>query len=202
MNTPTIFIADDDASVREGLTLLLSVAGYVVEAFASGEALLMREPSGIGCILLDLRMEGMGGQEVLTQLRASGERMPVIFLTGYGDVPTVVQAMRAGALDFLTKPVDGALLIQRIEAAIEISRSELEKQLAHEALLSVLGRLTQREREVLKQAMQGLDTRDTALRMSISHRTVEVHRAHILQKTGAPSLAELCRRIAWQQIEL
>lgn len=202
MNKGTVYIVDDDASVREGLSLLLTVSGFGVEAFASGEALLQCPLRGPGCIILDLRMEGLSGQEVLEILKQRGNRLPVLITTAYGDIPTTVRAMRSGAQDFITKPVDSEALVARVEQLVAAHRDSLDTQQQSNELRRVLALLTQRERQVLSLAVEGLDTHATAQRLGISLRTVEGHRSHIVSKTGVMNLSELFRLSARLGVEL
>jgi FixJ family two-component response regulator len=198
----TVYIVDDDASVREGLMLLLSVSGNQVEALDSGEALLARNPSGRGCIVLDMRMTGMIGQDVLEALAARGNTLPVIVLTGHGDIPMTVRAMKAGARDFLTKPVNAGALVARIEALFnETSAVELTHE-KRDAFIAALATLTEREREVLSLTVLGLDTKKTALQLDISARTVEVHRSHIVRKVGAENFLDIYRNCTRYGISL
>jgi FixJ family two-component response regulator len=202
MSKGIVYIVDDDASVREGLSLLLTVSGFSVETFASGEAFLRRKLRGPGCVVLDLRMEGVSGHEVLETLNHRGEGLPVLITTAYGDIPTTVRAMHNGAKDFITKPVDGDALVTRIEQVVSDHRDRLDAHLQQNNLRQVLALLTRRERQVLSLAVEGLDTQGTAQRLGISPRTVEAHRSHIVSKTGVQNLAELFRLSARMGVEL
>lgn len=194
MSSPTVFVVDDDAAVRDSLSLLLETAGLPAEAYASAEAFLAALHSDrSGCIVLDVRMPGMAGPALQTELARRGVRLPIIFLTAHGDVPTSVQAMKAGAVDFLTKPVNGALLLDRVHAAMERNAEERQRETAQRALRERLTGLTEREREILALAVAGQPNKEIARQLGISYRTVEVHRSRILLKTGAGSLIELAR---------
>lgn len=188
----TVYVVDDAEAVRAGLTLLLETEGLRVAAYESGEALLADcNPDWEGCAVLDLNLTGMDGLEVQAELKRRGVRLPVIFLTGYGDVPTTVRAMKAGASEFLTKPVSGDQLLPLIRAALAKDRQERAQDREAIDRRDRLGRLSQREREVLQLALAGHANKDIARLLAISHRTVEVHRSHILAKTQVGSLLEL-----------
>ncbi len=187
MNEARVYVVDDDAAVRDALTLLLETAGLQAVACDSAETFLHAYRSGpAGCIVLDIRMPGMSGLDLQQVLRERGIGLPIVFLTAHGDIPTTVRAMKAGAMDFLTKPVDGRRLVEHVRAAIARS----EQDVAREARMATL---TEREREVLMLAVQGRPNKDIARELGISHRTVELHRSRILAKTGASSLLELAR---------
>jgi FixJ family two-component response regulator len=188
----TVFIVDDAEAVRTSLALLLETEGLRVAAYESGEALLADcKTDWEGCAVLDLNLTGMDGLEVQAELKRRGVKLPVIFLTGYGDVPTTVRAMKAGASEFLTKPVSGDQLIPLIRAALAKDRQERAREREAVDRRDRLSRLSQREREVLQLALAGHANKDIARLLAISHRTVEVHRSHILAKTQVSSLLEL-----------
>ena len=187
MNSPLVYLVDDDAAVRDSLRLLCETAGLAVESYASAEAFLGAfRPERAGCLVLDVRMEQMSGPELHAELRRRGSQLPVIYLTGHGDVLMAVQAMKAGAADFLTKPVEGKLLLERIGALLQLDRERRDRS-------EVLTLLTPREREIMLLALAGRSNKDIAKRLGISHRTVEIHRSRILRKTGATGLLELAR---------
>jgi FixJ family two-component response regulator len=182
MSDATVFVVDDDAAVRDGLAALLEGAGLAVETYASAEAFLAAlRPDRYGCLLLDVKMPGMSGTELQAELARCGVQLPIIFLTAHGDIPTSVQAVKAGAVDFFTKPPDGAMLIERVRAAVG--------RVAH--LQECLAGLTTREREVMARAATGQSNKTIAQALGISHRTVEVHRARVMHKLGARSVLEL-----------
>lgn len=191
---PTVFVVDDDDAVRDGIALLCETAGLAVESFASGEAFLdayrTRQP---GCLVLDVRMAGMGGPELQAELVRRGIRLPIIFLTAYVDIPIAVQAIKAGAVEFLTKPVEGSALIEHIQAAIAQSCRSQESEAANRGLRERLASLTGREREVMALAMAGQSNKEIARRLGISHRTVEIHRARAMHKTAAANLLDFAR---------
>lgn len=191
---PTVFIVDDDAAVRDGLKLLLDTAGLTAECFDSATAFLAAySPGRAGCLILDVSMPGMSGPELQAELNRLHVDLPVIFLTGHADIPTTVRAIKEGALDLLTKPVDGTELIERVQAALEKDVELRRKSSATRALRERLDALTAREREILVLAAAGMPNKEIARRLGISHRTVEIHRARVMQKTGAANVIELSR---------
>ena len=191
---PTVFVVDDDAAVRDGLALLLDTAGLAVETYDGAAAFLAACSPGLaGCLILDVRMPEMGGPELQAELIRRGVDLPIIFLTAHGDIPTTVQAMKAGAMDFLTKPVVGAELLERVRAAFEKSARLREQASARDSLRERLEGLTGREREIMRLVADGLPNKEIARSLGISHRTVEVHRARVMQKTGVTNLVELSR---------
>ena len=189
---PTVYLVDDDSAVLGGLSLLLDTHGFRVVTFSNAQALLTScRTDWRGCLITDLNMPGMGGLDLQHCLRERSIHLPIIFLTAYGDIPTTVKAMKSGAMDFLTKPIDSARLLNALRAALDLdARLAQERQIEHNRR-NRLGSLSEREREVLDLALKGLSNKDIARRLSISHRTVEVHRSHILSKTGAGNLLEL-----------
>ena len=180
--TPTVFVVDDDAAVRAGLLAMFEAAGIAAEAYASAaEFLKAYHPGRAGCLVLDVNMPDMKGPELQVELNRRGSNLPIIFLTAHGDIPTTVKAIKAGAVDFLTKPADGAVLLDRVRTA-----------LAHSAQLSgALSNLTEREREVMLYMAAGRSSKEIARELEISYRTVELYRSRILQKTKAHSVLEL-----------
>ena len=196
LHAPTIYVIDDDASVRESMALLLHVAGHRVEAFASGEEFLAATLADEGCIVLDMNLGGMDGQQVLEVLAVRGSQLPAVVLTAYGDVPMAVRAVRAGAMDLIPKSLPPEQLLARLEELLHLSAGERKERGAANALRTMVASLTGREREVLALAAGGLDTRQTAERLGISPRTVEVHRSHIARKCGAENLGDLFRLAA------
>jgi len=205
---PLIAVVDDDDGVRDSLKMLLESAGFACGTFESGEAFLRefqaREPQGreIGnaaegqpyaCLLLDVRMPGVGGLEVLERLAAAGPSIPVIMMTGHGEVPTAVRAMKAGAVDFVEKPLDGAVLMECIGRALALSeRARFDKELSQRASGRIAA-LTPREREVLEALVAGRPNKVIAHQLGISPRTVEIHRARVMEKMQAQSLSDLVR---------
>lgn len=199
----TVFVVDDDAAVRDSVGILLETAGLVVESYDCAESYLASiRPGRIGCIVLDMQMAGMGGLDLQAELARRGIRMPIIFLTAHGDIPATVRAMKAGAVDFLTKPVDGALLLDRVQDGLARARKNQEDGQVTETARARLARLTERELKVLALAVEGCANKEIARKLGISFRTVEVHRSHILLKTGADSLLELARLAAASGISM
>lgn len=193
---PIIYIVDDDASVRHGLSTLLEVSGYKVETFDCGEALLDWNPVGLGCILLDVSMSGLNGFQVQRALVDRNSRIPIIFLTAFSDVPRVVSAMKNGAEDFFIKPVDGAELVARIEQAIKKFDAQLAEAYAQKKFSVKLNNLTDREREILKLSIDGLSCKEIGNQLGLSHRTVESHRSHICTKAGVANLFDLLSSVS------
>jgi FixJ family two-component response regulator len=189
-----VFVVDDDAAVRDSLAMLLEAAGHAAVTFASARDFLDGCMPGIqGCIILDVSMPGMDGPALQDELTRRGMRLPVIFLSGHGTIPTTVRAIKAGALDFLTKPVDGSVLLARVQDALAQCLFLREQAEAYQSITSRLATLSEREREVMALAVAGHTSKEIAQRLAISFRTVEVHRAHVMQKTGASNLLELAR---------
>lgn len=197
MILPIVYIVDDDAAVRDSLCLLCETAGLRAECYADGESLLaVFRPEQPGCLILDVRMERMSGPELHAELNRRGSQLPVIYLTAYGDIPMTVRAMKAGAVDFLTKPVAGAELLDRVQAALQRDCDRLSRLAALAGQRRRLAALTPREHEIMRLALAGHVNKTIAKRLGISHRTVEVHRSRILHKTGAASWLELAQLAA------
>jgi FixJ family two-component response regulator len=189
-----VYIVDDDAAVRESLALLLEQEGVGVETFASAEDFLAFDPASThGCLIVDMRMPGMDGLQLQVELSRCGVRLPVIFLTGHGDIPQSVRAIKNGAIDFLTKPVTGTALLASVQAALSASAGLHAQAEANKTIMARLASLTGREREVMALAVDGLHNKEIAQRLGISHRTVEIHKARMMHKTGAETLLDLAR---------
>ncbi|SJM92116.1 Nodulation protein W [Crenothrix polyspora] len=191
---PCVFIVDDDYAVRDGLGLVIETAGLPYQAFESAEQFLQSYcPSIPGCLLLDVNMPGLNGLELQAELIRHNIHLPIIFLTGNGNIPMTVRAIKAGAVDFLTKPVPSKLLIERIQAVLQHEAQIHEQNTAERALSNRLNSLTSREMEILPLVVEGHSNKDIARLINISFRTVEIHRARILKKTGVANLLELAR---------
>lgn len=190
----TVFVVDDDDAVRDSLRLLLKSAGLQAEATASApEFLETYDTSRPGCLVLDVRMPGMSGLEMQHELNLRGATLPVIFITGHGDIPMAVEAMQHGAFDFLQKPFRDQDLLDRVTRALARD-SENRTRLRHtDSIRERLATLSPREREVLNLVTQGKANKMVAGDLGVSQRTVEIHRAHVMQKMEAASLAELVR---------
>ena len=189
--TPIVFIVDDDVSVRESLELLLRAAGWQPEMFASAQAFLSRpRPTVPCCLVLDVTLPGLSGLELQQQL-ADRTDMPIIFITGHGDVPMTVQAMKAGAVEFLTKPFTNDVLLDAISGAIVRSRATVRQESDMRVLRSAYASLTPREREVLALVVSGLLNKQVGGELGISEITVKAHRGQVMRKMKADSLPEL-----------
>ena len=192
----TVFVVDDDQAVRESLALLVHSVGLQAETFASaGDFLEAYRPDRRGCLITDIRMPGMSGLELQEQLCTDGYHIPVIVLTGFGDVPTAVRALKGGAVDFVEKPFNPQALLDLVQQAI-VRDAEIREQATHEARLAErMALLTPREQEVMELVVAGKANKVVAIDLSISERTVELHRARIMKKMQARSLAELMRMV-------
>ena len=190
----TVYIVDDDPSVRDSLALMLGLDGYRVALYANAEAFLaaLRE-EWTGCVLADLRLPGASGVELQAALRARGSGLPVIIITGHGDVPTARKAFQAQAVDFLEKPFDHVQLLAAIRTAFALEERRIQRADARRNETRKLAVLTAREREVLDHAAKGLHAKEIARVLGISARTVEVHKARIMAKLGARNVSELVR---------
>ena len=186
----TVYIVDDDAAVRDSLSLMLGLAGYATALFADAEAFLAAyRDDWAGCVVADLRLPGKSGLELQAELRARGSALPFIVMTAHGDVPSARTAFQAQAVDFLEKPFDHA----QLRVAIGNAFSMEQLRLARAAEVAKLATLTDREREVLEHAAQGLHAKEIAAALGISPRTVEVHKTRIMEKLGVRNVAELVR---------
>ena len=189
-----VFLVDDDASVRRGLGRLFRSAGLNVEVFASA-AEMQRSPraEAANCLVLDVRLPTLNGIELQEHLSRSNRKIPIIFITGHADVPTTVRAMKGGAIDFFTKPVDGRALLSAVFAAIERDRKRSERDRAADALRATFESLTPREREVMALVTSGLMNKQVAAEMGLREITVKIHRGNIMRKMQAGSLPDLVR---------
>ena len=187
-----VFIIDDDASVCKALARLLTASGYATEVFHSADDYLQRELYlGFGCLILDLRMPGMSGTDLQIHLNAQNNRIPVIFLTGHGDLPVGIEAMKRGAVDFLTKPVDDIALLGAVNRALSSSHKVHAEQSSRVDLQARLDSLTPREMEVLEYMLGGARNKQIAQYLAISEKTVKAHRGSIMRKMRASSPAEV-----------
>ena len=194
---PTVFVVDDDDAMRDALAQLLETTNLQVEVHADGPAFLaVFEATRPGCLLLDMAMPGMTGLEVQAALNARGLAIPIIFLTGHGDIPMAVQAVQAGAVDFLEKPIQGAALLERVQRALVLDQEWRLTQGRTQAIRQRYARLTSRERECMALAVFGHTSKEIARDLGISPRTVEVHRTHVMYKMGATNMAELVNMAA------
>ena len=194
---PVVFVVDDDISVRESLELLIRFAGWQAELFASAQEFLAHpRPAVPSCLVLDVNLPGLNGLDL--QRRIAGERadMPIIFITGYGDVPRTVQAMKAGAVEFLTKPFDDDVLLRAIGSAIERSRTALDHEQGLRSLRQAHASLTPREHEVMAMVVAGRLNKQIAADLGISEITVKAHRGKAMRKMKARSLADLVKMAA------
>jgi len=193
---PVVYFVDDDASVRRALARLARSAGLEAEEFASADEFLARRRDDRPCCaVFDLRMPGVDGLELQQRLRSAGEAVPVIFLSGHGDVPTSVRAMKAGAVDFLTKPCEDDALLAAIRQAIERSTRARAARAEQLNLHARFAALTERERQVCELVATGMLNKQVAFDLGISEKTVKVHRARVMQKLGVASLADLVRLV-------
>jgi FixJ family two-component response regulator len=196
-DAPTVFIIDDDPAVRESIALLLQAEGLAVAAFASAAAFL--ESAAVeqaGCLVLDVRMPGMSGLDLQKQLQAQGCRTPILFMTGHGDVPMAVRAMKAGAFDFIEKPFQGVRLLERVREALALDARQRDLQTRRAEAAARLALLSAREREVLDRVGVGQYNKVIAAELGISLSTVEIHRKRVMEKLGAESLSDLIRLLA------
>ena len=188
----TVFVVDDDAGMRDALVQLLETAGLQVESFTSGpDFLTAYESERPGCLLLDMAMPGMSGLEVQAALNTLGLTIPIVFLTGHGDIPMAVRAVQAGAVDFLEKPIQGVALLERVRRALALDLEWRKTQGRTLAIQQRHAKLSPREREIMTLTVSGLTSKEIARKLDISPRTVEVHRTHVMYKMGAANLADL-----------
>jgi FixJ family two-component response regulator len=191
---PIVFVIDDDRMIRDGLQSLIRSVGLRVETFASAQDFLAaKRPDAPACLVLDVRMPGLSGLDLQLKLRDGGIPIPIIFITGHGDIPMSVRAMKEGAHEFLTKPVRGQDLLDAVHKAIASDRSLRHERGEFNEIRDRFGSLTPREKEVLELVVSGLLNKQIADQLGMSELTVKTHRAHVMEKTKAESLAHLVR---------
>ncbi len=189
----TVHVVDDDEAIRDSLALLLGTAGFTVATYPSAEAFLITAPQSSGCVVIDVRMPGMGGLELQEELARRGRRIPVIVMTGHADVPLAVKAMKAGAVDFVAKPFEEDAILTSIRRAFSLGLEAARAEAEGNQIGSRLAHLTPREREVLEALVAGKPNKIIAYDLSISPRTVEIHRARVMEKMEARTLSDLVR---------
>src|SRR5215471_10305180 len=193
---PIVIVVDDDPSVRSSLKLLVSTVGLRVESFESAETVLERTlPDTVSCFVLDVRLRGLSGLDFQRELAARNIRIPIVFITGHGDIPMSVRAMKAGAVEFLTKPFRDQDLLDAIHLALERDRARREEEQERIRLQQRFESLTSRERDVLWMVVSGMLNKQIAAQLGTAENTVKVHRRRAMEKMGAQSLAELIRMI-------
>lgn len=201
--TGTIFVVDDDAAVRDSLSALLEAESFAVEAFDSAKAFLAGfKPRDVSCLIADIRMPDMDGLELQEEIIRRGWGLPVIIITGHGDVPLAVRAMKAGAVDFIEKPFDDEALRASINRGLEQSRRKRGESALAQEVETRVAQLTAREREVMEHLVAGRPNKVIAHRMDISPRTVEVHRGRVMEKMQARSLSDLVRMALAAKIDI
>ena len=189
-----VFVIDDDASMRDAVSRLLNAVGLTVQTFASArEFLAGKLPDVPGCAVLDVRLPGLSGLDLQREMVERGIHIPVIFITGHGDIPMSVQAMKAGAVEFLTKPFRDQDLLDAVRAGIQLDRQGRKERAELAELRDGLRQLTPREREVMSLVVAGLLNKQIAVRLGASEKTIKIHRSHVMQKMRADSLADLVR---------
>jgi RNA polymerase sigma factor (sigma-70 family) len=193
---PVVFVVDDDLSVRSSLKFLISTVGLQVESFDSADTFLHRKPPDVpSCLVLDVRLPGLSGLDLQRELAARNMRIPIVFVTGHGDIPMGVRAMKAGAVEFLTKPFRDQDLLDAIRIALERDRARREQEKEVTALRQRFESLTPREREVISMVVSGMLNKQIAGQLGTAENTVKVQRSRAMEKMHAPSLADLVRMI-------
>ena len=195
MSDDYVYVVDDDADIRDSMRLLLEVAGFKVRCFTSARHFLADDHPKHGCLIADVRMPDMSGLDLQVEVTRRHIGLPVIIITGHGDVPLAVQAMKAGAIDFLEKPFDDDLMLASVRRAMDVGSQARSRSAESQAAKELLSSLTPRERSVLDKLVQGRSNKIVAHELGISPRTVEIHRAHIMTKMEASSLSDLVRLV-------
>jgi two-component system, LuxR family, response regulator FixJ len=194
VSTATVYVVDDDDGMRRALTLLLTTVGYKTAAFASPKEFLDKfRPDVPGCLVLDIRMPGMSGLELQQHLNRMGSMLPVIFITGHGDVPMAVQAMKEGAFEFVQKPFRDQDLLDRVNHALQLDKGNRSTLALRADVSQRFGSLTPREKQVMAMVVDGAANKVIAIDLGLSERTVEIHRAKVMEKMGARSVAHLVK---------
>jgi FixJ family two-component response regulator len=195
--TSTVFVVDDDEAVCRALTRLIRSAGYCVESFGSAHEFLECRPyfQGCACLVLDVGLPDINGLELQNELNAANRSLPIIFITGHGDIAMTVQAMKAGATDFLAKPVSDSALLPAIANALRVSLQALSSRIELDCIHGRMARLTPREREVLALLVEGRPNKQVACELGVAEKTIKVHRARVMEKMEAHSLVDLVRVI-------
>jgi RNA polymerase sigma factor (sigma-70 family) len=196
MITPAVFIVDDDLGVRDSLAMLLELKGFHTRTYESAEQFLARyRPEWPGCLILDLRMAGMDGLALQAELARRGAQLPIIIVTAHGDVAAARTALRAGAIDFIEKPIDNELLLAAVSAALERDARSRDQAAVQAGFAERLARLTAREREVLDMVVEGRHNREIAAALRISPRTVEVYKSRLMEKLQVRRVPELVKLV-------
>lgn len=192
----TVFVVDDDQAVRESLSRLMESVGQEVATYAGAQEFLdSYDPSRPGCVVLDIRMPGMSGLDLQEKLARDGMRIPVIIISGHGDVEKAVRAMKAGAVDFLRKPYKAKVLLERIGQALELDAKIRRQEAERAKAAALIAQLTPREREVMGLLATGAPSKQIAYRLGLSRKTVDVHRAHIMMKLQIDSVVDIARLV-------
>jgi FixJ family two-component response regulator len=190
----TVYVVDDDPAIRDSMSLSLSLRGYHISQFASAEDFLNAfDPAWMGCVVADIRMPGLSGLQLQAELAARGSNLPVVIITGHGDVTSARSAFRNQAIDFLEKPFDDEHLVSAIETAFERELGRMNMLAGKARREAMLAALSPREREVMSYLTKGLHAKEIGEQLGISHRTVEVHKAHIMEKMGVRSVIDIVR---------
>lgn len=193
---PTVFVVDDDPAVLDSMRLLLRSVGLPSAGYTSAADFLeAHDPETPGCVVLDLRMPGMGGMELQRRLQEMGSDIPIVFVTAHGDVPTAVEAVKAGAVDFIQKPFKDGKLLEKVDQALALDTSTREERRRRREVRARLDALTPREQEVMALVVAGRPNKTIARELGISRRTVEIHRARVMEKTGTSSVADLVQMV-------